>query len=70
MQVTLASSSKLEKAGYTIGDADELLKSQGLVKVIKIDDFDNSELDKYMAKRDERVKSTDVPERMQVIFLG
>ncbi|XP_073260366.1 transcription elongation factor SPT6-like isoform X3 [Populus alba] len=64
--VTAASSSSLEEAGYVFGDADELLKRQVLVKVVKPDDYDNFDPDHFMAERDDHVKKTDLPERMQM----
>lgn len=66
--VTMASSSSLEEAGYVFGDADELLKRQVLVKIVKPDDYDNFELDHFMAERDDHVKKTDLPERMQMVL--
>ncbi|XP_011034669.1 PREDICTED: transcription elongation factor SPT6-like isoform X2 [Populus euphratica] len=64
--VTMASSSSLEEAGYVFGDADELLKRQVLAKIVKPDDYENFELDHFMAGRDDHVKKTDLPERMQM----
>ncbi|KAJ4828465.1 hypothetical protein Tsubulata_018175 [Turnera subulata] len=62
--VTVASRSALEAVGYLLGDAAEILRHQGLVKIVNPDDeFD---LEHKMINSNVRILEADVPERIQM----
>lgn len=71
-QVVTLCSSALNDVGPIIGDVNEILNRQKQVMAINVKLDDSSEFepfflaDKYMTERDNHVRETDMPERMQV----
>ncbi|WRX12759.1 Transcription elongation factor Spt6 [Theobroma cacao] len=72
-QVVTLCSSALNDVGPIIGDVNEILNRQKQVMAINVKLDDSSEFepfflaDKYMTERDNHVRETDMPERMQMI---